>query len=273
MKDILRLFRRPGTPEKNEAKPESAPQEEPPRPERLTYAVGDIHGCLAPLEALLQRIRDDAGGKPHDIVFLGDYVDRGPESARVLERLRALEEEADERRRVICLKGNHDAMMLHFMDAPEDGVRWLFLGGQETLASFGIGHVSMQADIDNPMTARVAAQAEALRTQLGDAAAQWLAARPLWWRSGDLVAVHALTDPALPMEAQSEETLLWERPGRRLVPRADGTWIVHGHTIVPEPSVRARHVSVDTGAFNGGPLTAAVFTPGSPIRFVAALRQ
>jgi serine/threonine protein phosphatase 1 len=97
----------------------------------------------------------------------------------------------------------------------------------------------------------------------------WLAARPLWWRSGNLIAVHALTDPAAPMEAQDDETLIWARPGRAFAPRADGAWVVHGHTVVPEPRVQAGHVAVDTGAYRTGRLTAAVFTPaGDAPRFL-----
>jgi len=237
------------------------PERDPPRPEALTYAVGDVHGCRAALQAMFAAIEEDAGDAPHRIVMLGDYVDRGPDSAGVLHDLL----DRDRRdRRVTCLAGNHDRMMLRFLEAPEDGARWLFIGGQETLASFGVPFRIADAGGEDGL----AGPAEALKQALGPAVRGWLARRPLWWRSGDLVAVHALTDPVLPMEAQDEETLLWARPGRDLVPRTDGAWVVHGHTVVDAPRIRAGHVAIDTGAFRGGPLTAAAFAPGEAPRFL-----
>ncbi len=238
----------------------------PPRPERLTYAVGDLHGRLDLLEAMLEAVARDAAGETHDLVFLGDLLDRGPDSAALLRRIR--EVEAGEGR-IFCLAGNHDRMLLDFLDDPEQGARWLRIGGQETVFSFGLapGRASAGPAGDEGLRALAADLGEAI----GAEGRSWLAARPLWWRSGNVVAVHALTDPALPMEAQPEETLLWARPDRSLAPRADGAWVVHGHTIVPEPRVLAGHVAVDTGAWRTGRLTAAVFTPaGDAPRFVQA---
>ena len=234
---------------------------QPPRPARPTYAVGDLHGRLDLLEAMLEAVADDAGAAPHDLVFLGDYVDRGPDSAALLDRLKALDEAAEH---VTCLAGNHDRMLLEFLDDPETGAHWLAVGGQETVYSYGL--LPGRAASDEGEAAHLAAR---LAGALGGDLRAWLAERPLWWRSGDLVAVHALTDPEKPMEAQDPETLTWARPGRSLVARTDGAWVVHGHTIVPEPRVRAGHVAVDTGAWRSGRLTAAVFTPeGAPPRFL-----
>ena len=266
MKRLARLFGRGaaegGTP---------PPEDPPPRPGRLTYAVGDIHGRLDLLDALLPRIGEDAGGRPHDIVFLGDYVDRGPDSAGVLRRLRALDAVQAPARGIVCLMGNHDYMMLHYLAAPGDGVNWLLAGGRDTLASFGVGEVRLDpsASREGSVADRIAAQAAALGRALGPELADWLARRPFWWQTGDLVAVHALTDPALPMAEQQDEVLIWARPGADLAPRHDGTWVVHGHTIVPRPTLRARHIDIDTGAFQPGrPLTAAAFEPGEPPRFL-----
>ena len=229
----------------------------PPVPDRLAYAVGDLHGRADLLDAMLRAIDADAAGAAHDIVFVGDYVDRGPDSAGVLARLQELERAEAH---VTCLIGNHDRMMLDFTVAPLMETRWLMNGGDATLASFGIA------------ASRAPDQAAALAGKLGvghsDGLAAWLEARPLWWRSGTLIAVHALTDTSLPMERQETETLLWARPGPRLSPRADGAWVVHGHTIVAEPEIRAGHVAIDTGAFRSGTLTAAVFAPGETIRFL-----
>jgi serine/threonine protein phosphatase 1 len=229
----------------------------PPMPERACYAVGDLHGRSDLLDLMLRAISADAGDQAHDIVFLGDYVDRGPDSAGVLLRLQALESGQDN---VTCLMGNHDRMLLDFTVAPLMETRWLMNGGDATLASFGIAE------------SRVSDQGLALSETLGvgrsDSLAGWLEARPLWWRSGSVIAVHALTDPRASMEEQDDDTLLWARPGRRLVPRSDGAWVVHGHTIVDAPEIREGHVAIDTGAFRSGTLTAAVFAPGKEIRFL-----
>ena len=229
----------------------------PPVPARPCYAVGDLHGRSDLLDAMLRAIDADAAGAAHDIVFLGDYVDRGPDSAGVLMRLQALESGQDN---VTCLLGNHDRMMLDFTVAPLMETRWLMNGGDATLASFGIA--------GSRAPEQAVALAEALGAGRPDSLAGWLEARPLWWRSGSLIAVHALTDPKLPMEEQDDETLLWARPGRRLAPRSDGAWVVHGHTIVDALEIRAGHVAIDTGAFRSGTLTAAVFAPGQEIRFL-----
>jgi len=283
MRALTRLFRRASGSVPDEG-PE-VPRGPPPRPERLTYAVGDIHGRLDLLERMIDEIARDAGTRPHDIVFLGDYVDRGPESAGVLRLLHELDtgqsagagqagdngqasQPAQPPARITCLMGNHDYMMLHFVADPEDGVNWLLVGGGETMASFGIPSVPLTGGNGGSVVERVSAQAAALAAALGDDLTDWLAGRPLWWRSGDLVAVHALTDPEKPMEEQDDEVLLWARPGRDLAPRVDGAWVVHGHTPVAEPTLRARHINVDTGAFRGGPLTAAVFAPGEAVRFL-----
>jgi serine/threonine protein phosphatase 1 len=239
--------------------PPEAAAPPPPAPERPAYVVGDLHGRSDLLDAMIRAIGEDAGDAAHDIVFVGDYVDRGPDSAGVLARLRALERMQNN---VTCLMGNHDRMMLDFTVAPLMETRWLMNGGDATLVSFGIA-APRAPD-------QAAALAEALGVGDPDGLAAWLEARPLWWRSGSLIAVHALTDPKLPMEEQDDDTLLWARPGPRLAPRSDGTWVVHGHTIVPDPEIRAGHVAIDTGAFRSGTLTAAVFAPGAEIRFLQA---
>jgi serine/threonine protein phosphatase 1 len=240
----------------------------PPRPARRTYAVGDIHGCLDALETMLSLIAVDAGGMAHDLVFLGDYVDRGPDSAGVLDRLMALARGRDD---VHCLAGNHDRMLLDAVAEPDSAPAWLSMGGDATLASLGC---LPERPAAGGAAARNAARAAALQAALGPERQAWLAGLPLWWQSGNLIAVHGLTDPCKDMSEQDPEHLVWARPGPDLAPRADGAWVVHGHTIVPEPTVRAGHVAVDTGAFAGNPLTAAVFTPdGAPPRFLQTPRS
>ena len=234
----------------------------PPQPERLAYVVGDVHGCLGKLTRLLEIIDTDRAGREADLVFVGDYVDRGDDSAGVMELLHGLQASMPDT--VHCLLGNHDQMLLEFLDDPMKGLRWLGLGGEETLVSYGIGN-PRSGGLEERLTSR----SQALARAMGADTVAWLRARPLWWRSGTLVAVHALTDPGLAMEAQRPEVLLWARPPRELHPREDGAWVVHGHTIHDEPLVRAGHVAIDTGAFRGGPLTAAVFSGAAP-RYLAS---
>lgn len=233
----------------------------PPRPDRLTYVIGDVHGCLAPLEALLHLIEEDRGGRPADLVFVGDYADRGPDSPGALRRLMALQ--SQDPGHVHCLLGNHDQMLLDFIDHGPEAMRWLEIGGFDTLVNFNVSHLR-----GNTPAERHAVQSAALAKALGPDLVQWLRDRPLWWQSGDLVAVHALTQPDLPMDAQPPAVLLWSRPTSDLRPRDDGLWVVHGHTIVRTPRIRAGHVAIDTGAYRGKSLTAGVFD-GGPIRFLS----
>jgi serine/threonine protein phosphatase 1 len=233
-----------------------------PAPVRPVWAVGDIHGCADKLDTLLDAIAT-AGGARDPLVFLGDYADRGPDSAGVFLRLRALSDAPG--RAVTCLMGNHDRMLLDFLDDPVGaGPRFLGNGGQETLLSYGIFPAATGALRD-----RLTGQATALAAAIGDLR-EWLLLRPLWHRSGTCIFVHAQTQPPIPMEDQPEAVLLWARPPKRQQPRSDGAWVIHGHTVVPEPRVQAGHIAIDTGAYRGGPLTAVRLEAGTAPRFVQA---
>ena len=244
------------------AAPEGSADLPGPAPDRLTYVVGDIHGRLDLLDTLLDDIHDDQGKRPADWVFVGDYVDRGPDSAGVLRRLRGLQSTAD--CRVTCLMGNHEAMLLRFLETPvESAEHWLLSGGLETLSSFHLDRVSG----DTPEQRHIAL-ADGLRRALPPGTEDWLRARPLLWQSGNLAVVHALTDVQKPLSEQPEETLLWARPPKNLQPRPDGVWVAHGHTIMDQPRIRAGHIALDTGAFRSGMLTAAAIDEGE-IRFLS----
>lgn len=179
-------------------------------------------------------------GQP--LVCVGDYVDRGPDTARVLDMLQARPE-------TICLMGNHEEMLLDFLADPDRGRRWLAHGGDRTLDSYGITRPPAGAD--------PTATAAALRNAMGSATLAWLAALPSVWQSGNVLISHAGADPGTPPEGQTGRSLRWGHPqfGRRR--RRDGLWIVHGHTIVPVPRVRRSVVSLDTGAWATGRLTLA----------------
>lgn len=232
----------------------------PPVPEGLTYVVGDIHGRLDLLESALDRIEADRDAEPATLVFLGDYVDRGPESASVLYRLSTLKLEDT---LVVCLMGNHERMLLDFLDDPEaKAERWLRNGGTETLSSFMLGRV-------HPVESQSRNEAlrNAFRAAMGPELEVWLRGLPLLWKSGTLGCVHAITDPAQPWQAQSDAVLLWGRPSPRLAARSDGIWVAHGHTIVDAPTADCGHIALDTGAYRTGALTVLRSAPAG-IRFM-----
>ncbi|SDJ05096.1 metallophosphoesterase family protein [Salipiger marinus] len=240
MKILSHLFRAKGS---GQAKPAF---DAPLAPDRPFCAIGDIHGSLPALEALLSKIESLPQVPP--VICLGDYMDRGEQSAQALTRLWALAKEFGED--FVCLKGNHEQMCLDFLENPEEGGEfWLRHGGLQTLASYGIGHRPGQA------SHRV------LRDKLADAMGpdllDWLAGLPLSWQSGNVVVVHAGLDPALPLAAQRPSVLMWGHPEFEKTPRRDGLWVVHGHTIVPEPQVVAGRIATDTGAYATGRLSAA----------------
>lgn len=233
-----------------------------PNPDRATYAVGDIHGRSDLLNRMIDLIHADAGSTEAAVVFLGDYVDRGEQSAEVLRRLMALSQA--EPGRITCLMGNHERMMLDFIDQGDAGAsRWLRVGGLQTLASFGIGGVSETAPPD-----AIADAALRLCEALGPDLLDWVRRLPLSTRSGNVHFVHAGADPALGMEDQAPRTLLWGGAGTTGVPRRDGQWVVHGHIIVDAPFAERGYVNVDTGAWYTGRLTAACLDHGD-IRFLS----
>ena len=198
------------------------------------------------MERLIPKLPDGP------VVFVGDYVDRGEDSAGVLRRLFDLE---TTREKVTCLMGNHEHFVLDFLEKPaQAGPRWLRHGGLQTLASFSVtppsGPDVTEADWD--------AARDKLRSALGPDLETWIAARPALWRSGNVAVVHAGADPAQPIEAQKPGTLIWGHPDFDSTARTDGIWVVHGHTIVGEPGRFQGRVPIDTGAYATGQLTAAL---------------
>jgi len=227
-----------------------------PMPDRPVAIVGDIHGRLDLLDAMLAKI--EIAAPEAMLIFVGDYVDRGPDSCAVLARLRALVPQP------ICLRGNHEAMMLEFLDMPiERGGRWLRNGGVETLASFGIG-----LD-ENASTGAVISASDALRQALADGTETWLRRLPLTWQSGNLLVTHAGPDPALPVEGQAERDFLWGHNRFLRDERTDGLWVAHGHWARTHPETKAGRIAVDTTAWASGRLTAALVPGDGTVRFIA----
>ncbi|MCC5974671.1 MAG: metallophosphoesterase [Rubellimicrobium sp.] len=221
----------------------------PPLVAGVVAIVGDIHGRVDLLEKLLRRL-EHAGR----VVLVGDYIDRGEQSRDVLDLVMSTPQ-------LSCIKGNHEAMCLAFLDDPErQGARWMRNGGLQTLASFGVP--------GSPDPAGFARMRDALALAMGDERIDWLRALPLSHRAGNLFITHAGADPARPVEDQDARTLLWGHRDFPEVGRRDGIWVAHGHVIVDAPIAQDGRVAVDTGAYATGRLTAAVIE-GSDVSFVS----
>lgn len=226
---------------------------DPVAPDQPFFAIGDLHGQAGLAEQMLARLDNDTD---HRIVFVGDFVDRGDHSAQVLALLYELA--TQDPHRFVCLVGNHEEMMLNFLDDPEgSGPRWLRHGGLQTLASFGVRGIHQRAE-----PARLIAARDDLHDKMGPEVEHWLRNLPRKWVSGNVAVVHAGADPALPIDQQSDDVLTWGHPDFLRQTRRDGLWVVHGHTIMPEPMIRDGRISVDTGAYATGQLTAAKIGSG-----------
>jgi serine/threonine protein phosphatase 1 len=229
----------------------------PIAPDQPFLAIGDIHGRADLLERLERILLAEAPGLP--AVFVGDYVDRGENSAQVIELLMSSSETGDQP--VFCLKGNHEEMCLRFLDDPERyGERWLRFGGLQTLASYGVQVGG--ADVSALKRAR-----DDLALAMGDKVIEWIRSRPTMWRSGNVCVTHAGADPARPLESQSVRSLLWGHKDFTEKSRSDGQWIVYGHVITDRPSAARGRIAVDTGAYATGRLTAALISHDS-VRFL-----
>ena len=227
----------------------------PIAPKAPVFIIGDLHGCKAQLDTLKAQMGTKDSGATQ--VYVGDYVDRGEDSAGVLRSLFACKDDPS----VVCLIGNHEAMMLDFLDHPEKkGQRWLRYGGLQTLASFGVGGVTASSTGAALVTA-----AEALKAAMGAEMLTWLRNLPATWSSGNLTVVHAGADPVTPLTLQSTQTLIWGHPDFERVLRSDGTWVAHGHTVVEQANANDGKIAVDTGAYATGILTAAYVTSGDVI--------
>lgn len=228
------------------------------------YAIGDIHGCLDELNALMAHIATDMAsldGKDAQLIFLGDYVDRGPDSKGVIERLLDVQDEYDD---VIFLKGNHEAAMLDFISAPEDMADWLDWGGRETLKSYGAPH-----DLKTPRTEAAAELYSAMPPEHLD----FIHSLSLYHQTENYLFVHAGLRPGRPLAEQREEDLLWIRKrfhNAAAHERPEQT-VVHGHQPGSKPVNSDWRICVDTGVYYSGNLTAVVLE-NDDRRFITASR-
>ncbi|WGW04641.1 metallophosphoesterase family protein [Tropicibacter oceani] len=227
----------------------------PLAPDHPFYAVGDIHGCDGLLAKLFDRFAADAHPSAR-LICVGDYVDRGEESAQVLKRLHAMQTESGGM--MVCLMGNHERMLLNFLDDPAgQGVRWMRNGGLQTLASYRLPGAPETAspEVWQDLGAR-------LRDSIGEEIITWLRALPLHWQTGNVAVTHAGADPNLPIARQGEKALIWGRSGFFEDIRKDGVWVAYGHVITREAKADNGRIPLDTGAYATGKLTAALIEPG-----------
>lgn len=217
----------------------------------LTFAIGDIHGCLDQMEALLAKIElaSPSGGT---VVFLGDYVDRGPNSRGVIDRVMA--GPAKDKWKWIALKGNHEAMMVSCIRGEDPMEWWLGNGGHETMSSY-------------EFTTEVAVG------RIPETHLNWVAALPEKHDDRYRIFVHAGVDETIPLEEQPSQDLLW----KRFPPHWSGNYwdkhLVHGHTPdLDNPKTIGNRTNVDSACVFGGRLSCAVFDdgePGEPMDFIS----
>lgn len=220
------------------------------------YAIGDIHGYAKELYAMHDLIREDLDSNPVDnvqIVYIGDYVDRGPENNEVIQCL--IERELNEPDiQHTFLLGNHENAMMEFMNDPLGARKdWLDWGGINTLMSYGV-----QPEMSKPLGPQAAELAEALVEAMPLSHHEFLKNCQLYHEIGDYLFVHAGIKPNVPMNKQKQFDLTMIRTGFLDSDVMHDKRVVHGHTSVKKMDVRPNRINVDSGLYYGRHLTAGV---------------
>jgi serine/threonine protein phosphatase 1 len=221
------------------------------------YAIGDVHGCLDRLQTIHELIAEDLAARPAEeavLVHLGDYVDRGPDSAGVVARLAAGAPLPNVP--TVNLMGNHEHMMLAALATGETETTelWLANGGADSLQSWGVPRSAQPREWPTylPMPHLMFLRDLALRHEVGG-----------------YLFVHAGIRPGIPLDRQSRHDLMWIREPFLSWNESFGLVVVHGHTPRQEPVVRPNRIGIDTGAVMGGVLTCAVLE-GDKLGFITA---
>jgi serine/threonine protein phosphatase 1 len=226
------------------------------------YAIGDMHGRLDLLERLRTMIVEDAHRHPIDrkvVIYLGDYIDRGPDSRGVIDLLAREPLPGFES---IFLKGNHEDRLLEFLVDPGVAPGWMTYGGDAALFSYGVRPPDARK-VEEILTAQ-----QAFIAALPPEHLAFLRALKLVHIEGDYAFVHAGFRGGVPIEFQTPEDMMWIR-NEFLSSDADfGKVAVHGHTITDHPEIRSNRIGIDTGAFATGTLTCLVLE-GAERRFLA----
>ena len=227
------------------------------------YAIGDLHGRLDLLDEMHDLIRGDAetaqpGGR-RLVVYLGDYIDRGPRSAEIIDRL--LDNPMQPEFETVYLRGNHEDIMLGFLDFGTRGAPWFRHGGRETLQSYGLAAPDPAAEHDFP-----AARA-ALAERLPPAHRAFLDATKVMHREGDFLFAHAGIRPGVRIDKQDPNDFMWIRHEFMDSDAHFGVCVVHGHTIEARPAITDSRIGLDTGAYYTGVLSCAAIEDDT-VRFL-----
>lgn len=199
-----------------------------------TYVIGDIHGCYQAFKELWSKISPVSGDDT--VVFLGDYIDRGPESRQVVEMILAIRKKLP---RVITLLGNHEQMLLNFMEGRSESP-FLAVGGAQTLVSYGLNPHSRE------------------RLILPQEHEDFFRYLLPFWQNKDAIYVHAGLMPSRPLALQPKSWLLWARDEFFASNYDFGKPVIYGHTPLNEPRIEHHRIGIDTGAVYGGQLTCLV---------------
>jgi len=208
--------------------------------ENIIYAIGDIHGCFNHLINLLNLVKPDLNR--HKLVFVGDYLDRGPESAKVVDFIINLKKKYNPEN-IICLMGNHERMFLDFLQGQEEEF-FLLNGGASTAVSYWGNHWKSR------------------ERQLPAGHDYFYASLKFYYETDDYIFVHGGLRPGLPLAAQKEEDLLWIRSEFILSDFDFGRRVIFGHTPVRTPLVMPNKIGIDTGAVYGNKLTCLMLPEG-----------
>ncbi|WP_343037656.1 metallophosphoesterase family protein [Caulobacter soli] len=231
----------------------------------MIYAIGDVHGQLELLDLMLDSIAADfaALGRTDRpvLVLVGDYVDRGPDSKGVCDRLIALRAASVDVSafEIRTLMGNHEQTMLSFLDNAEAGPAWVEFGGGETLTSYGVSRPALRPEPDE----WVEIQSQ-LRQKLPAEHLRFLQGLELSAAYGGYLFVHAGVRPGIALERQNSEDLMWIRGDFLSQPHRLDWVVVHGHTPAEEPFLGTDRINIDTGAYATGVLTAVRLDGGPP---------
>jgi serine/threonine protein phosphatase 1 len=230
-------------PRREQAKPRG------PRNQRA-YVIGDIHGRLDLLDQLLSRIHSELERRPGPktiLAFVGDLIDRGPNSAQVIERLRTYRHAGV---RSVFILGNHEEVLLRILLGEAELItKWCWFGGRQCLESYGVAAERI-AGLDGPAALAV------IREAIPAAHVQFLETFVDSCRFGDYLFVHAGIRPGVELAAQLQSDLRWIREPFLLDDTDHGFVVVHGHTISEQVEERPNRIGIDTGAYQSGILTA-----------------
>src|SRR3954463_22760 len=214
------------------------------------YAVGDIHGRLDLLDELLEKIHEDIARRKSRkvlLVFVGDLIDRGPNSAQVIERLRTYDHPGVQ---TVFLLGNHEEVLLRILAGDADLItKWRWFGGSECLASYGVDASILTGLSDEEAL-------EVVRSAIPRQHVEFLESFDDSCRFGDYLFVHAGIRPGIEFDQQRQSDLRWIREPFLFDETDHGFIVVHGHTIRPEIEIRPNRIGIDTGAYRTGVLTA-----------------